>query len=143
MVRSCDASPHFLTTSFFAGRLIPLSHSLAGKHLVSGALDMQLRVWDMSSGACVTTFGGPNVRGGHRDYVLSVAYTPDGEWILSGSKDRSVRFWKMADSTWHVSLKGHQNSVICVAVSNHFKRFATGSGDLKARIWSYSTGAKK
>ncbi|KAI9613497.1 hypothetical protein H4Q26_010102 [Puccinia striiformis f. sp. tritici PST-130] len=40
-----------------------------------------------STTLCTTTLSG------HKDYVLSVAVSPDGEWIMSGSKDRGVQFW--------------------------------------------------
>ncbi|MBE7180625.1 MAG: hypothetical protein INR71_05335, partial [Terriglobus roseus] len=36
-------------------------------------------------GKCIRTFEG------HKDFVLSVALTPDGSWVLSGSKDRGVQ----------------------------------------------------
>lgn len=31
--------------------------------------------------------------GGHKDYVLSVCFSQDGKYIISGSKDRSVTIW--------------------------------------------------
>ena len=30
---------------------------------------------------------------GHSDYVQSVAYSPDGRHIVSGSGDRTVKIW--------------------------------------------------
>lgn len=33
------------------------------------------------------------VRFASQDYVLSVDISPDGAWIVSGSKDRGVQFW--------------------------------------------------
>jgi glucose repression regulatory protein TUP1 len=35
-------------------------------------------------------------------------------------------------------LQGHKNSVISVAVSPSGKAFATGSGDCRARLWSFN-----
>ncbi|EAU89183.1 transcriptional repressor [Coprinopsis cinerea okayama7 len=39
---------------------------------------------------CTSTFVG------HKDYVLSVAVSGDGQWVVSGSKDRGVQFWDLA-----------------------------------------------
>jgi WD40 repeat protein len=72
-----------------------------------------------------------------QDFVLSVALTPDGNWVLSGSKDRGVQFWDPRTGNTQLMLQGHKNSVISVAPSPSGGSFATGSGDMRARIWSY------
>lgn len=79
----------------------------------------------------LTTFG--------QDYVLSVCLTPGGEWVMSGSKDRGVQFWDPNTGNAQMMLQGHKNSVISVAPSPTGTYFATGSGDMRARIWSYRT----
>ena len=45
-----------------------------------------------------------------QDFVLSVALTPDGEWVLSGSKDRGVQFWDPRTGDTQLMLQGHKNS---------------------------------
>jgi general transcriptional corepressor TUP1 len=113
-----------------------------GKDLVSGSLDKTIKMWELGAprsgrdgpargGKCIKTFEG------HRDFVLSVAMTPDANWVLSGSKDRGVQFWDPRTGTTQLMLQGHKNSVISVAPSPLGSYFATGSGDNKARIWSY------
>ncbi len=42
--------------------------------------------------------------------MLSVASTPDGNYILSGSKDRGVRFWDPRNGNALLLLQGHKNS---------------------------------
>ncbi|KAF9999381.1 general transcription repressor, partial [Entomortierella chlamydospora] len=71
------------------------------------------------------------------DFVLSVAVSPDGKWVVSGSKDRGVQFWDPNTTAVQFMLQGHKNSVISVALSPTGTYFATGSGDTRARIWSY------
>ncbi|KAL7273211.1 general transcription repressor [Rhizina undulata] len=114
-----------------------------GRDLVSGSLDKTIKMWELSAarglmpntganrGKCVKTFEG------HKDFVLSVALTPDGNWVLSGSKDRGVQFWDPRTANAQLMLQGHKNSVISVAPSPTGGLFATGSGDMRARIWSY------
>ncbi|KAJ7449036.1 chromatin associated protein [Mycena galericulata] len=75
---------------------------------------------------------------GHKDYVLSVAVSPDGQWVVSGSKDRGVQFWDRAGVV-QCMLQGHKNSVISIDLNPTTPLLATGSGDNLARIWSYST----
>jgi glucose repression regulatory protein TUP1 len=45
-----------------------------------------------------------------QDFVLSVATTPDGSWIVSGSKDRGVQFWDPKTGQTQFMLQGHKNS---------------------------------
>lgn len=39
-----------------------------------------------------------------------MALTPDGEWVLSGSKDRGVQFWDPRTGDTQLMLQGHKNS---------------------------------
>ncbi|CAD6580986.1 MAG: proteinral transcription repressor, partial [Tremellales sp. Tagirdzhanova-0007] len=122
-----------------------------GKCLVSGSLDRTLRVWDLSAtkravenrppgskesvekslGTCQSTLNG------HKDYVLSVAISPDGQWVVSGSKDRSIQFWNIATGQAQFMLQGHKNSVISIDLARSGVHLASGSGDCMARIWKY------
>ncbi|KAI8329507.1 WD40-repeat-containing domain protein [Chlamydoabsidia padenii] len=114
-----------------------------GHTLLSGSLDKTLKLWQLGGGKA--GYGGDRTRNqckmtfvGHKDFVLSVACTPDGNWVVSGSKDRGVQFWDPRTGQTQFMLQGHKNSVISVAVSpNGRPLFATGSGDSRARIWSY------
>ncbi|RHZ78296.1 hypothetical protein Glove_166g197 [Diversispora epigaea] len=120
-----------------------------GKTLVSGSLDKTLKLWDMSHPGRGTSGSGPNAKNsakstfnGHKDFVLSVAVSPDGRWVVSGSKDRGVQFWDPITAQTQFMLQGHKNSVISVALSPALsgpvgKLFATGSGDCRARVWRY------
>ncbi|KAL0959562.1 hypothetical protein HGRIS_011272 [Hohenbuehelia grisea] len=50
---------------------------------------------------------------GHKDYVLSVAVSHDGQWVVSGSKDRGVQFWDSRTAIVQCMLQGHKNSGMC------------------------------
>ncbi|KAI5888472.1 WD40 repeat-like protein [Schizophyllum commune H4-8] len=113
-----------------------------GRGLISGSLDKTLKYWDItpvtSAGKhremvhCTMSFAG------HKDYVLSVAVSPDGQWVVSGSKDRSVTFWDSRTATMQCMLQGHKNSVISIDLNQTAQMLATGSGDSQARIWAYT-----
>ncbi|KAI0862597.1 transcriptional repressor rco-1 [Xylaria cubensis] len=82
-------------------------------------------------GRCIKTFVN------HRDFVLSAAFTPDASWVISGSNDGSVLFLDPRTGYTQLLLQGHKSSVISVDPSPTGGFFATCSGDMKARIWSY------
>src|SRR5262249_27067108 len=72
----------------------------------------------------------------HREWVTSVAFSPDGKWVLTGSGDGTARLWDLS-STIPVSilLEGHRESVMSVAFSPDGRRVVTGSYDNTARVW--------
>ena len=109
--------------------------------VISGSLDRTIRKWSLnpnnSDNPCL------QVISNHRDFVLSVAVSssakqPQRSFIISGSKDRSVQFWDEIGQSNQLTLQGHKNSVISVAISPSGGIFATGSGDGRARIWSFT-----
>ncbi len=73
---------------------------------------------------------------------MSVAYSPDGRHITSGSKDCTIRIWDAKTGTAVGSpLKGHTEWVWCVAYAPDGRRIISGSSDRTIRIWDAVTGA--
>jgi WD40 repeat protein len=73
-----------------------------GKQVLSGSLDTSLKLWDAASGNLVKEFKGYKEKEfdkGHREGVFTAAFSPDGKFIVSGSSDRSIKVWNVADGT--------------------------------------------
>ena len=73
----------------------------------------------------------------------SVAYSPDGYHIISGSDDHTIRIWD-AETGAQVGdpLEGHTSSVKSVAYSPDGRHIISGSLDHTIRIWDAETGAQ-
>ena len=54
---------------------------------------------------------------GHSDFVRSVAFSPDGKQVVSGSYDKTVRLWDAATGRALQTLEGHSSGVSSVAFS--------------------------
>ena len=67
--------------------------------------------------------------------MSSVAWSPDGTRIASGSVDQTVQVWDAADGRNVYTYYGHSNTVSSVAWSPDGKRIASGSIDLTVQVW--------
>ena len=77
---------------------------------------------------------------GHTDRVRSVAYSPDGFEIASGSVDSAIRIWD-AETGGHVrTLEGHTGTVWSASYSPDGSQLASGGADKTIRIWNAQTG---
>ena len=78
---------------------------------------------------------------GHTDEVWSVAFSPNGKRIASGSADNTLRVWDAATGQpIGQPLTGHTEVVLSVAFSPDGKRIASGSADNTLRVWNADTG---
>ncbi|WP_119068296.1 eIF2A-related protein [Aggregatilinea lenta] len=77
---------------------------------------------------------------GHQEYVNSVAWSPDGTMLASGSDDMSVRLWDVASGEEVRVLRGHEDYVNAVAFSPDGNTVASASYDGVVKLWSAATG---
>ena len=76
---------------------------------------------------------------GHNNAVLSLAFSRDGKYLLSGSGDRTARLWDVQTGETIRVLAGHTDQIYAVGVSapgeNGEIRLVTGSDDHTLRLW--------
>lgn len=77
---------------------------------------------------------------GHENWVHSVAVSPDGTWMASGSSDGMVRIWDLETGACLATLEGHTDEVNSVAITPDGKRIVSGSDDNKIRVWDAADG---
>jgi WD40 repeat protein len=77
---------------------------------------------------------------GHKDSVTCVAFSADGNQVVSGSHDKTVWVWNTMTGEVQTKLEGHTNSVSAVEFSQDGSQVVSGSYDNTIRIWDTMTG---
>ncbi len=125
-----------------------LAFSPDGQRLISGSLDTTVRIWDIQTGACL------QVLQEHQQAVLSVAVAPplanpepgrfspevQGELIVSGSQDNTVRVWDAQTGRCVNRLQGHATRIWSVAVHPNGRLLLSGSNDSMLKLWNPRNG---
>ena len=76
---------------------------------------------------------------GHEHGVWSVAVTPDGKKIVSGSVNGPLKVWDLESGECRATLEGHTSSVPGVAVTPDGKKVVSSSWDKTLKVWSLET----
>jgi WD40 repeat protein len=97
-------------------------------------------IWDPSKGDGSDDDHNVVTMQGHSSFVNSVAWSPDGSRIVSGSYDETVRIWDVANAHEVATLTGHTQSVESVDWSPDGKVVASGGYDKKVLLWDVTTG---
>ncbi|KAF7376800.1 WD40 repeat-like protein [Mycena sanguinolenta] len=98
--------------------------------------DKTVCIWDVMTGAKLGRMEG------HTDWVLSVAFSPDGARIVSSSDDKTMRIWDTTTGAELGRMKGHTDMVTSVAFSPDGACIVSGSYDKTVRIWDAMTRAE-
>ena len=113
----------------------PSQPSVNGKTPATGSQDGVVRLWDVARGRQISS---PLT--GHTGMVWSVAFSPDGKTLATGSDDGTV-LWDVATGRQIGSpLTGHTGIVRSVAFSPDGKTLVTGSEDGTVQLWDVAVG---
>lgn len=79
----------------------------------------------------------------HHGDVTSAVYSPDGNWIATGSEDKTVMLWNANNYSFYKNLYDHSKEIIAVQFSPQSNLLITTSMDNTAKVWDVRTGFLK
>lgn len=77
---------------------------------------------------------------GHTNAVLSVCFSVDGCYALSGSADQTLKLWEVSTGHCLRTFTGHTAEVTCVTLSEDKCYALSGSMDKTLKLWQVETG---
>jgi WD40 repeat protein len=122
----------------------PIKHvvfSPDGRFIAAAVLNGTALVWELQTGKPMQTLRGQGDRG-----IFSVAYSPDGRYILTSGfegytgLEGSARIWEVNSGQVVSTLVGHKAGLLDATFSHDGKYIVTASRDNTARVWEASTG---
>ncbi|MDM8558126.1 hypothetical protein [Candidatus Parabeggiatoa sp. HSG14] len=102
-------------------------------HLLATGSYKIVKLWSVQSGQLQYNLIG------HKDWVWSVAFSPNGKWLASASRDNTVKLWRVKSGRLQRTLK-HQNEVWSIAFSPSGKWLASASRDNTVKLWETVSG---
>lgn len=115
-------------------RVNDLAFSPSGNYILSGDMgDNDAKLWDPAG------IRKPQFLIGHTGPVQSVAFSPVGPFMLTGSNDSTAKLWDL-NLNLIQTFEGHTYAVFYVSFSPDGKSVLTASGDGTAKLWNPETG---
>ena len=105
-----------------------------GKLAAIGEVSGEIKLWDLA------TLKDPKTLAGHTAAVSDLRFLPDGSKLVSGSQDKTIRLWSVADGAAVAQLETPA-AVNTIAIFADGTQVATGGADNVIRIWALPTEA--
>ncbi len=89
------------------------------------------------------TYTLPHVLKRNADWILSVAFSPNGSTLASGIFDKTITLWDVRTGNATATLRGHSDLVYFVDFSPNSRTLASGNMDGTIILWDVKAGTKE
>ena len=114
-----------------------------GKYIAGGYFDWdgedRIRVWETETGKLVWKIGGAFGFGAPSGLITSVEFTPNSKYLITGSKDKTIRIWDLETGKEKERLKTG-SPVKSITCSPYGKYILVVVSDKAMQLWDANTG---
>jgi WD40 repeat protein len=114
---------------------VTVSAVSADRKLLAVATGKSVQLYDLTTGKPAAKLEG------HAENVAALAFSPDSAKLFTGSADKTVRVWTVADGKEQGKLETPQ-PVAALTVVGDGSKIATGGGDAVIRLWNIADLSK-
>jgi WD40 repeat protein len=100
-------------------------------------LSGEVRQWNVAEGKLV------RVLEGHKDAIYSVALSPDGKILATGSYDQKIKLWDVETGKELETLSGHNGCIYHLAFRPDGRILASASADRTVKLWEVASGERR
>lgn len=128
------------TLTGHAGNVTAVAFSRDGKRLFSAAgepgLYGEVSIWKTAGWKRLKKLRG------HSDSLYSLAVSPNGRILATGSYDRTIQLWDTTTGAKLRTLAGHNGPINRLAFHPRGTILASASGDRTVKLWNVATGKR-
>lgn len=89
----------------------------------------KIKIWDIDKSQIT------RILDGHTDYITSITFSPDGNKLVSASRDHTIRIWDIESNRCVKIIKAHLDTVYSASYSPDGRQIVSASDDKTIRIW--------
>ncbi|KAK6375765.1 U3 snoRNP protein [Exophiala oligosperma] len=96
-----------------------------------------IHLWSVQTGALLDQLSG------HEGPISTLAFTPDGRYLVSGSWDHTIRVWSIFDRSQTSEVLQLTSDLLCIAIRPDSAQIAASTLDGSLTFWSLSTSIQE
>jgi WD40 repeat protein len=128
---------HILTGS--SGPIESITFSPEDNQIATTGDDSIIRLWSVNSGELLQIFPKRtdiviNTER-HTGIVATVTFSSDGQYLISGGFDRTIRFWSIQNGTCVYRWTQPFGGIYCIAITPNQRWIAAGADDRRIKVW--------
>ncbi|WP_293139995.1 serine/threonine-protein kinase [Okeania sp. SIO3I5] len=124
------------TLSGYIGEVNAIALTPDGQTLASGSLKT-IKIWNLKTGELRN-----NIRDAHADKITTLAISPNGEILVSGSADKTIKIWNLRSGKPLKDILAHDGQINAVAISPDGQTLASVGSDRLMKLWNIQTGSR-
>lgn len=107
-----------------------------GRRLLVASHSGEFTLWNGMS------FNFETIMQAHDSAILSLNYSHNDDWLLSGDQEGTLKFWQTNFNNVNI-INAHEDAIRDVAFAPGDSKFVTASDDSSLKIWNFSNGQEE